>query len=317
MTSDPTLGADGGQAPVHRPVLRAAVLASLDLRSGQIVVDATVGAGGHASEVLAAITPGGTLIGIDRDAAVLEHARRTLEAAAARAGGGVGFRLFQASFSRMSEVLQQEGLDRCDRVLLDLGVSSLQLDTAARGFSFSHDGPLDMRMDQDDADRMTAAQWLGRASEREIARVLWDLGEERHARRIARAIVARRARAPLQRTGELADLVRHCLPAARGARIHPATRTFQAIRMHVNDELGELERGLAAAEAVLRPGGRLVVITFHSGEDRVVKHFLRSRFAVPERKPVVATAAEVAANPRARSAKLRYGIRPEEQHAPP
>lgn len=259
--------------------------------------------------VLGAIAPGGTLIGIDRDAAVLEHARRTLEAAASEAGGGVRFRLFHASYSRMAEVLQQEGVSRCDRVLLDLGVSSFQLDTAARGFSFQHDGPLDMRMDPSDPARPTAAQWLARAREAEIARVLWELGEERYARRIARAIVAARAKAPLVRTGQLADLVARCVPRARHARLHPATRTFQAIRIHVNDELGELRAGLAAAEQLLAAGGRLVVISFHSLEDRIVKDFLRRGFDLPFRKPITASAEEIARNPRARSAKLRAGIK--------
>lgn len=291
-------------------MLVAEALAALAPRPGQVVVDGTVGAGGHASAILAALAPGGTLIGIDRDAAVLEHARRALAAAAAGAGDAVGFRLFHASFSRMQEVLHQEGLDRCDRVLLDLGVSSLQLDTAERGFSFSRDAALDMRMDRDDATRPTARQWLAQVSEVELARVLWEYGDERHARRIARAIVAARKVAPIVRTGQLKELVERCVPHRRG-RIHPATRTFQAIRIQVNDEIDELRLGLEVSARVLAPGGRLVVITFHSLEDRLVKHFLRGGFDLVHKKPVQASAAEVEANPRARSAKLRAGIRRE------
>ncbi len=303
--------AGGGQVSVHRPVLVAEALAALSLGSGQVLVDGTVGAAGHATLALAALAPGGLLIGIDKDAAVLAHARRALEASASRAGGGAEFRLYQASYSRMQEVLRQEGLAHCDRVLLDLGVSSLQLDTAARGFSFSREGPLDMRMDQGDADTPSAAQWLARAGEAELARVIYEYGDERASRRIARVIVEARRVRPLQTTGELAELVRRVAPAPPGARIHPATRTFQAIRMHVNDELGDLERGLRAAHACLRPGGRLVVITFHSIEDRIVKRFLREHFELVMRKPLEAAAAEVEANPRARSAKLRAGIRRE------
>ncbi|MEZ5963311.1 MAG: 16S rRNA (cytosine(1402)-N(4))-methyltransferase RsmH [Planctomycetota bacterium] len=311
MTNESRLPGDstgGEQVSVHRPVLVAEALAALDLRPGQVVVDGTVGAGGHSGHVLAALAPGGTLIGIDRDAAVLAHARRSLEAVASKVGGGVVFRLFHTSFSHMPEVLHQEGLSRCDRVLLDLGVSSLQLDTAARGFSFSQDAPLDMRMDADDASRPTAAQWLARASEPEIARVLWEYGEERHARRIARALVAARRVAPVSRTFQLRDIVVRQMPRRPGG-IHPATRTFQAIRIQVNGELDELQRGLEAAARVLGPGGRLVVITFHSLEDRMVKHFLRQGFERVHKKPIGATQAEVQANPRARSAKLRVGVR--------
>ncbi len=310
-STQPGEGTGGEQVSVHRPVLLAEALAALDVRSGQVAVDGTVGAGGHASLMLAGLSPGGILIGIDRDAAVLAHARRTLEVVSSRVGGGVEFRLFQASFSRMLEVLKQEGLGHCDRVLLDLGVSSLQLDTAARGFSFSHDGPLDMRMDASDAAQETAAQWLARAKEAEIARVLWEYGEERHSRRIARTIVASRNKAPLRQTSDLRDLVARCVPRHGYARIHPATRTFQAIRILVNDELGELQRGLVAATAALCVGGRLAVITFHSLEDRIVKNFLRAGFDLPHKKPVLAGAAEVEANPRARSAKLRVGIKRE------
>jgi 16S rRNA (cytosine1402-N4)-methyltransferase len=211
----------------------------------------------------------------------------------------------------MHEALASIGQSRCDRVLLDLGVSSMQLDRPDRGFSFMADGPLDMRMDASAPD--SAADWLAVVGERELADVIYQLGEERHSRRIARAICDARRRAPITRTGQLAEIVRGALPAAaRHGRIHPATRTFQAIRMHVNDELGELRRGLDAARACLRPGGRLCVITFHSLEDRIVKHYLREHFEVVTKKPVVGMPDEIAENPRARSAKLRCGIRLED-----
>lgn len=306
--SGPHEDAGGERVSVHRPVLVESTLVALDPRPGQVVIDATVGAGGHASRILLALAPGGKLIGIDRDAAVLGHARRALEQAASRGGGVVSFALRQASFSRMQAVLKQEGQGSCDRVLLDLGVSSLQLDSAARGFSFLQDGPLDMRMDQDDARLETAERWLARVPEAELSKVIYEYGEERYARRIAREIVAARRTHRLQRTGELAELVARCIPTRGRPRIHPATRTFQAIRIRINDELGELERGLDAARACLAPGGRVVVISFHSLEDRIVKHFLRAHFDVPERKPILATEAEMADNPRARSAKLRYGV---------
>ena len=307
--SGPFEDTGGERVSVHRPVLVESTLVALDPRPGQVVIDATVGAGGHASRILLALAPGGKLIGIDRDAAVLGHARRALEQAASRGGGVVSFVLHQASFSRMQAVLKQEGQGSCDRVLLDLGVSSLQLDSAARGFSFLQDGPLDMRMDQDDSRLETAERWLARVPEAELSKVIYEYGEERHARRVARAIVAARRTHRLQRTSELAELIARCIPTRGRPRIHPATRTFQAIRIRINDELGELERGLDAARTCLAPGGRVVVISFHSLEDRIVKHFLRAHFDVPERKPILATEAEMADNPRARSAKLRYGVR--------
>ena len=196
-----------------------------------------------------------------------------------------------------------------DGVLLDLGVSSPQLDEASRGFSFMQDGPLDMRMDNEAGP--SAAQWLAKASEREIARVLGELGEERFARRIARAIVAARAVEPIVRTGQLADIVAAAVPTREPGK-HPATRSFQAIRMVVNDELGEIERGLAAAWSCLRPGGRLAVIAFHSLEDRLAKVFLRAHGQVLTKKPIAAGPAEVQRNPRARSAHLRCAIVPED-----
>lgn len=296
----------GNRQPVHRPVLLQQAVAMLDLRPGLVVVDGTVGAGGHARAIVPAIGPDGVLVGLDRDDEILVPARAALAAVAA-AGAGTRISLHHLAHSRMHEALAAIGQSRCDRVLLDLGVSSMQLDRPERGFSFMADGPLDMRMDTSTPE--SAASWLARVGERELADTLWQLGEERHSRRIARAIVAARARSPITRTSQLAALVRQALPAAaRHGRIHPATRTFQAIRMRVNDELGELERGLEAARRCLSPGGRLVVISFHSLEDRLVKRFLREHFTVVTKKPVTPAPDELLANPRARSAKLRCGV---------
>ncbi len=300
-------GEHGNRQPVHRPVLLREVLAMLELHEGLVVVDGTVGAGGHAKAIVPAIGSTGVLVGLDRDSEILVSARAALVEAAA-AGAGARVSLHHLAHSRMHEALAAIGQSRCDRVLLDLGVSSMQLDRPERGFSFMADGPLDMRMDGSAPE--TAADWLASASERELADTIFQLGEERYSRRIARAIVDARRRTPLVRTLQLADLVVRALPAAaRHGRIHPATRTFQAIRMQVNDELGELERGLQAAHDCLRPGGRVIVLTFHSLEDRLVKHTLRARFDVVTKKPIVAAPDEVDANPRARSAKLRCAVR--------
>lgn len=293
------------------PVLVAETLADLALAPGLVVVDGTVGAGGHALLMAQAIGPGGVLIGLDRDVEILACARAAFARAQAT-GAQARVSLHHLVYSRMREALAQEGLEHCDRVLLDLGVSSLQLDSSRRGFSFMADGPLDMRMDATAS--MTAADWLQRVPETELADTLFELGGERHSRRIARAICEVRGRAPLRRTQQLADLVVRALPPpARHGRIHPATRTFQAIRMAVNDELGELQRGLTAARECLRPGGRLCVISFHSAEDGLVKRFVREQMEPLHRKPVTAGASEVAQNPRARSARLRCGVRQEER----
>jgi 16S rRNA (cytosine1402-N4)-methyltransferase len=281
----------------------------MDLHPGLVVVDGTIGAGGHAGVIAETIGAGGRLIGLDRDPEILARARESLERLAGDARARAGIHLHRARFSELEEVLAREGLAACDRVLLDLGVSSWQLDQAARGFSFHLDGPLDMRMDPDSS--LTAAGWLARVPEAELADALWRYGEERYSRRIARAIVAARQRAPLVRTLQLADLIVQAMPGpARRQRIHPATRSFQAIRIVVNDELGQLSAGLEAAWRVLVAGGRLVVLSFHSLEDRIVKQFLRERMLLPHRKPIVPTAGEIADNPRARSAKLRTGIKP-------
>ncbi|MGC6488348.1 MAG: 16S rRNA (cytosine(1402)-N(4))-methyltransferase RsmH [Planctomycetota bacterium] len=296
---------------MHVPVLLEQTLTILDLRSGLVVVDGTVGAGGHATGIAAAIGPDGHVVGLDRDREILAVAQEAL-ANAGRSGAAARFSLHHSPHAGLREVLAGIGQTCCDRVLLDIGVSSLQLDRPERGFSFMADGPLDMRMDA--TATLTAERWLHEVPEQQLADTLYQLGEERHSRRIARRIVGERRRRRITRTGQLAELVVSAMPApARKGRIHAATRTFQAIRMAVNDELGALERGMQAAFDCLRPGGRLAVISFHSVEDRVVKRFLRDRFDVVTKKPLLATPVEARANPRARSAKLRCGVKPEVQ----
>lgn len=301
--------AERGDEPVrvHEPVLLGETLDVLALAPGMVVVDATVGAGGHAREISRAIRPGGCLVGLDRDAEILARARESLSEEEGDSQGRAGVRLFQLVFSRMGEALEQLGEAGCDRVLLDLGVSSLQLDKPERGFSFMHDAPLDMRMDA--TAPLTAEKWLRRVPEAELATALFELGGERHSRRIAREIVRAAKRGAMTRTSDLVQAVRSASPRPPGrSRIHPATRTFQAIRMVVNDEVGELERGLDAAAQCLRPGGRVAVIAFHSVEDRVVKRFVRERMKPLHRKPITASDAECRRNPRSRSAKLRCGL---------
>ncbi len=311
----------GERALSHRPVLLGDVLELLEPGPGETFVDMTVGLGGHAEAVLEAAGPSSRLIGIDRDPVALEAASRRL----ARFGGQVT--LVAGRFSRLSQHLDRCGVTRVDGVVADLGVSSPQLDCPERGFSFLRDGPLDMRMDPGEG--RTAADIVNLFAEEELASLFSGYGEERHARRVARAIVRERARRPLRTTGDLADLVVRVV--ARGSRrrqrqrIHPATRVFQALRIVVNDELGELERGLEAAYGRLSRGGRLVVIAFHSLEDRIVKRFLvghSGRCRCPREQLVCTCSAErtlqiltsrprragaedVRSNPRARSAKLR------------
>ncbi|WHZ19596.1 MAG: 16S rRNA (cytosine(1402)-N(4))-methyltransferase [Rhodanobacteraceae bacterium] len=301
----------GGHELEHIPVMRDAVLAGLALRPEGRYLDGTFGRGGHARAVLARLGAHGRLLLMDRDPEAVAHARREF-------GGDARVAIRHANFSDMGEWDQaRAGLDG---VLLDLGVSSPQLDDAARGFSFQSDAPLDMRMDPTTGE--SATDFLARAGEQEIADVLFRYGEERMSRRIAHAIVARRAEAPMiATTRELAELVERTL-GRRERNKHPATRTFQALRLQVNDELGSLERALPAAVEVLKPGGRLAVISFHSLEDRIVKQFIRGPQPVSVRRglPQPATAPaplraigraqtasdeEVARNPRARSAVLR------------
>jgi 16S rRNA (cytosine1402-N4)-methyltransferase len=288
--------------PLHLPVMLEESLTGLSLRAGGIYVDATFGRGGHSAAILARLDRAGALHAFDRDPAAAR-------AAAELARDHGNFHFHSQAFTALAEVAAAAGLrGRIDGVLFDLGVSSPQLDEPARGFSFSKEGPLDMRMDPRAGE--SAAQWLARASEQEIADTLWTLGEERNSRRIARAIVQTRAAAPLATTTQLAELI---LSVHRGPRqkIHPATRSFQAIRLHVNQELEQLAAALAQAVDLLAPGGRLVAISFHSLEDRIVKRYLRdlSRGDAPRLARIgraqFPTDAEAAANPRARSAVLR------------
>jgi len=299
---------------VHVPVMLREVIEYLDPRPGQVIVDCTVGAGGHARELLRAVGEGGRLIGIDRDAEVLEVARRSLEAV------GGSFELHHAAFSGLDEVLPGP----VDGLLIDHGVSSLQFDRAGRGFSFQAEGPLDMRMDQSRG--ITAAEAIRRLPRQDLARVLRDYGEERFAGRIARAIKEAQAAGRLRTTADLAEAIRRAAPfcaaprraAGRGAAgrggIDPATRTFQALRIYVNAELDELATLLGKLPGLLKPGGRAVVIGYHSLEDRIVKQAFREQAArglleILTRKPVRPAADEVRSNRRSRSARLRAARR--------
>lgn len=281
----------------HKPVLVAEVLAALQPRAGGTYVDGTVGGGGHAAAVLQACAPTGKLIGLDWDEEALAASRERLSPFGERAV------VVAASYVELERVLMSAGVTTVDGVLFDLGVSSRQFDEPARGFSFQQDGPLDMRMSRQLT--TTAADILRTASAAELAEIFFRYGEERRARCIARAIDRARQRAPITTTGQLARLC-----GAQRGRIHPATRVFQALRIAVNRELENLQAGLAAAVRVLRPGGRVAVISFQSLEDRIVKHYFRDQAAagvlrVITKKPVEAGADEIAQNPRARSAKLR------------
>jgi 16S rRNA (cytosine1402-N4)-methyltransferase len=279
-------------------VLVAEVIELLQPGRGGTYVDCTLGLGGHARALLEAGAD--RVIGLDRDQDALAGARRAMNDAGARLDA------VHADFKTLGAVLDARGLALVDGILADLGVSSLQLDGAGRGFSFRRDEPLDMRMDRTTGP--TAADFVNGARETELADVIYRFGEERYSRRIARAIVAAR---PIRTTGELATLVRRAVHASRWQRIDPATRTFQALRIRVNGELDGLDTFLAEASGRLAPGGRLAVITFHSLEDRIVKHTMRALAAEPAglrvltKKPVIPGEAEVLRNPRARSAKLR------------
>lgn len=303
----------------HLPVLFSEVMQSLNLRSGTVFVDGTLGGGGHAEGILHRTAPDGVVIGIDQDADALAAAGARL------APYGGRFRPVRANFAEILDVLCEQNIPQVDGVLLDIGVSSYQLDTPERGFSYMSDGALDMRMDRRNG--ATAADLLAKLSAEELADIIYKYGEEKFSHRIAQRIVAAREQQPITGTLQLAEIVAGAIPskARRAERQHPAKRTFQALRIAVNDELGVLERGLAAAFTALKPGGRLAVITFHSLEDRIVKTYFAERcqgcicppeFPVcvcnrqPEgkllqRKPITAGEAELAVNPRARSAKLR------------
>lgn len=304
----------------HQPVLLPEAIAALAIRPDGIYVDGTFGRGGHARLVLQQLGPGGRLFAMDKD----PEAER---AAQTQFGSDARFTMARGSFSMLEQLASSHGVaGRVDGILLDLGVSSPQLDDPGRGFSFQHDGPLDMRMDPDQG--QSAAEWLTQVEERELDRVLRDLGEERFHRRVARAIVQARSEQPLTTTAALAAVVVKAIPV-REKHKHPATRTFQAIRIHINGELGDLQRCLEQSVRVLAAAGRLVVISFHSLEDRIVKRFMREQargrddlppdLPVPAQqlgvtmklvgKPVRPSADECAANPRARSAVLRVAER--------
>ena len=288
----------------HVPVLLAEVLELLAVRPGGLWVDGTVGLGGHAEALLRASAPDGRLRGFDRDSETLERARERL------APFGVRARLEHADYREMKERLAGEV---ADGILLDLGVSSPQLDEPERGFSFQREGPLDMRMDR--SERGSAGELVNRMREGDLADLIHEFGEEPYSRRIARAIVRARERAPLQTTTELAEVVRRAAPRTRRPGFHPATRTFQALRIRVNRELDGLEDALARAAACLAPRGRMAVIAFHSLEDRAAKQAFRSLesqgFRSLLRKPLRPGEAETRRNPRARSARLRALVREE------
>lgn len=305
----------------HQSVLTREVSTFLAPRAGGVYVDGTVGGGGHAALIGGAIAPGGTLIGIDRDQSAIEAARERLRFP------GVRVILVHDNFANLAAILTGFDLVAVDGILLDLGISSPQVDEAERGFSFQHDAPLDMRMDR--RQPLTARDLVNEASEGELAEIMLEYGEERWARRIARFIVERRRQSPIVTTGELVEVIKAAIPAgARRHGPHPARRTFQALRIAVNDELNSLAKALQAGIDRLAPDGRLVVISFHSLEDRIVKEELareaRACRCPPEvpvcrcggprlrlltKRPVEAGTEELAANPRARSAKLRAALK--------
>ena len=289
--------------PQHVPVLLEAALEYLNVRLGGVVVDATLGLGGHSSEIAKRLGPEGKLICFDRDPEAMAMAKARLEEVAAELGREMPQVIYEPrAFSEAAEAIKPASIDG---LLADFGVSSLQLDEAHRGFSFRSDGPLDMRMDTRSGE--TAEQVVNQEDENELADLIYEFGEERRSRRIARAIV--RAR-PIATTAELAQVISAAAPSMKGDKIHPATRTFQALRIRVNNELQEIESLLKCAPSLLKPGGRLVLISFHSLEDRQVKDSFREAarnkvFEVLTKKPVVAEEQEQLRNPRSRSAKLR------------
>ena len=306
-------------ADTHAPVMLEEAVEALQVRPDGCYVDCTFGRGGHSRAILARLGPAGRVYAMDRDP-------QAIAAGAAIEDGRIA--LIHGAFSRVGEMLGQRGVGALDGMLLDIGVSSPQVDSPERGFSFRLDGPLDMRMDPTRG--KSAAEFLAEASERDIGEVIRDYGEERFAKQIARALVAARARGPVRTTRELAEIVAAAV-RTREPRQDPATRTFQALRIHVNQELEELSLALALGVKLLRAGGRLVVISFHSLEDRIVKRFIRDQASpcgIPDRlplraaelplprllavgKPLRPSAAEVAANPRARSAVMRIAERTE------
>ncbi len=308
---------EGGE---HRPVMVAEVIEYLAPEKGKVIVDGTLGAGGHAAAILERISPGGRLIGIDRDPAALVKARERL---GAMDTAQVSYH--REDFRNIQSVIDSEGLEEVDGILLDLGLSSMQVDDPARGFSFRREGPLDMRMGPDAP--MTAGEIVNEASEDELTRIIFNYGDERWARRIAHFIIEARERKPIRTTWELSKVVEDAVPvAARRGRKHPARKTFQALRIAVNDELDDLKEGITTGTGCLAPAGRIVVLSYQSHEDRLVKRTFNSLargsdyppgdplyvepvLEVLTRKPVTPSPEETESNPRGRSAKLRAAIR--------
>ncbi|MEZ4656812.1 MAG: 16S rRNA (cytosine(1402)-N(4))-methyltransferase RsmH [Caldilineaceae bacterium] len=309
-------GSDSSSDQQHVPVLLNEVVTGLNIQPGARMIDGTVGGGGHAAAMLAQSAPDGRLLGLDADLAAIERVQRRL----AKEVTEGRLQLVHAYFENMPAIARQHGFDPVDAILLDLGVSSFQIDTAARGFSFQQDGPLDMRFDL--SAPTTAADIVNQWDERELADLIYEYGEDRQSRRIAKAIIHGR---PFAATAELAAVVERAVGGRRGSRIHPATRTFQALRIAVNRELEQLTQILPACLELLTVSGRLAVISFHSLEDRIVKRWMQAEAQsftpdplhpmggaertpsgrIITRKPIEATAAEVSQNPRSRSAKLR------------
>jgi 16S rRNA (cytosine1402-N4)-methyltransferase len=285
----------------HLPVLPREVIDLLGPQPGEVWVDATTGAGGHARLIAERIGPTGRVIGLDQDPTMLERARGRLD--------GLPVTLLHANFDQLLAALASIGVKEVDGVLADLGFASDQMDAADRGFSFQQDGPLDMRLDPTAGE--TAADLVARLSEYDLAKLIYEFGEERHSRRVARKIVETRKATPIHTTGQLAELVRSCVPREKGRHFDPATRTFQGLRIAVNDELGSLDRLLAQLPRAVKPGGRVGIISFHSLEDRRVKHVFQDRevWEPVTKKPVQAGDEEMRDNPRARSAKLRVARR--------
>jgi 16S rRNA (cytosine1402-N4)-methyltransferase len=285
----------------HRPVLPREVVELFDPKPGEIWVDATAGAGGHTRLIAERVGPTGRVVGLDQDPTMLDRARAYLD--------GLPVTLVHANFDQLTAALAKLGVKEIDGLLADLGFASDQMDAADRGLSFQHDGPLDMRLDPTSGE--TAADLVARLSEYDLAKVFYEFGEERHSRRVARRIVETRKHSPIRTTGQLADLVRSVVPREKGRSFDPATRVFQGLRIAVNDELGSLDRLLAQLPRVVKAGGRVGIISFHSLEDRRVKHAFQDRtvWEPVTKKPVTATEDEVRDNPRARSAKLRVARR--------
>ena len=308
----------------HAPVMLAEVLEALDVADGEVYVDGTFGAGGYSRAILDSADC--HVYAIDRDPSARKRADDMMQDYKGR------FTFMRGCFGDVAELLQEHGhAGRVNGFVLDIGVSSMQIDEADRGFSFRFDGPLDMRMDAGDEEGQTAADIVNTYDEKDMADLIYKYGEERHSRRIAKAIIQRRKEQPFTRTQDLADCIRSVMPKKQGDKIDPATRTFQALRIAVNDELGELSRALKASEEILEEGGRLVVVSFHSLEDGIVKTYLKEKsggnpsvsrylpqiepeddplYTLPKRnKAVKSSKEETATNPRARSARLRYAIR--------